>query len=74
MRMATFSNLDDDIFGNSVQLRKDSRRVGRPRAEWTNTAMADAWSMANPEAFQPKNPLHLQMLHEDAIDHKVSTN
>ena len=30
MRMATFSNLDDDIFGNSIQLRNDKRRVGRP--------------------------------------------
>lgn len=71
MRMATFSNLDDDLFGNSVQLRNDKRRTGRPRAAWTNTAMKDAWQLNHQhEEFSPANPLHIQILHEDAVDRK----
>ena len=70
MSMATFSNLDDDIFGNSIQLRQDKRRAGRPRAEWTNTAMQDAWNISHTEEFHPLNPLHIQLLHEDAVERK----
>ena len=70
MRMATFSNLDDDIFGNSIQLRNDKRRTGRPRAEWTSTAMKDAWHITHTEEFLPLNPVHIQLLHEDALERK----
>ena len=70
MSMATFSNLDDVIFGNSVQLRNDKRRTGRPRAAWTSTAMKDAWQMTHAEDFSPTNPVHIQILHEDAVERK----